>query len=63
MSLSFPPPQANFDIFDFELSDEDVKTLESFNNGFRACVPTVEEDGKIVPRDGKHPEYPFHIEF
>eukprot|EP01147_Barroeca_monosierra_P004274 gene4274-6593_t len=55
--------KANIDIFDFELSPEDVVDIESFDRGWRACLPTVEIDGKIVPRDGHHPQYPFHDEF
>eukprot|EP00055_Hartaetosiga_balthica_P004395 m.11405 g.11405 ORF g.11405 m.11405 type:complete len:328 (-) comp3833_c0_seq1:107-1090(-) len=54
---------ANFDIFDFELDEEDVKVIESFNRNWRACDPTIEVDGKTVLRDAHHPEYPFGEEF
>lgn len=51
--------QSNIDIFDFELSAEDMKVIESFNIPFRVCVPMIEVDGKKVPRDASHPHYPF----
>ena len=40
--FSFASHQANFDVLDFELSAEDVAAVESFERGWRACVPTVE---------------------
>eukprot|EP00056_Hartaetosiga_gracilis_P001399 m.44727 g.44727 ORF g.44727 m.44727 type:complete len:327 (-) comp10622_c0_seq1:1175-2155(-) len=54
---------ANFDIFDFELDDEDMKVVGNFNRNWRACNPTIEVDGKTVLRDAHHPEYPFGEEF
>ena len=29
-------------VFDFEMSAEDMKVMESFNIPFRACVPMIE---------------------
>lgn len=50
----------NGDLFDFTLSDEEMKVLDGFGrpNG-RVIVPMV--NGKA--RDGHHPHYPFNIEF
>ncbi|KAL7030659.1 hypothetical protein ACKWTF_006743 [Chironomus riparius] len=42
---------SNIDVFDFELTDEDIKDLESFGYTQRACVLEI---------DGSHPDYPFH---
>mmetsp|Transcript_17774 Transcript_17774/g.26632 ORF Transcript_17774/g.26632 Transcript_17774/m.26632 type:complete len:334 (-) Transcript_17774:145-1146(-) len=54
--------EANFDVLDFKLTAEDMKALAS-TNFFRSCVPTreVTVDGKkfVIPRDLKHPEFPF----
>ncbi len=33
--------QANIDVFDFALDDEDFVKLASINNGTRYCVPKV----------------------
>jgi len=61
--------EANYDIFDFELSQEDMNTLTNdlqvtLENGkvWRANVPTIEVDGKPVWRDAKHPLFPFHFD-
>ena len=40
-----------------------MRTMESFNNGWRACLPTIVVNGKTIPRDGSHPFYPFGEEF
>jgi len=42
---------SNIDVFDFELTDEDIKDLESFGYKQRACALEI---------DGCHPDYPFH---
>lgn len=55
--------KSNFEVFDFELSDDDIKVIESFNKPWRACIPMTEENGKKVPRDGHHPHFPFHIPY
>lgn len=44
----------NISLFDFELTDDEMKVLESFNCGQR-YVP--------FPLGVKHPHYPFHDEF
>lgn len=45
---------SNIDIFDFTLTDEEMKTIASFNRGYRFC-------GLEWAKDHKH--YPFNIPF
>ncbi|XP_041741878.1 aldo-keto reductase family 1 member A1-A [Coregonus clupeaformis] len=52
--------QQNLQVFDFSLSDEDMKQIESFNRNKRYIVPAVERDGKRVWRDAEHPHFPFN---
>ena len=44
-------------------SDDDMKVIGGFHRNWRACIPAIKVDGKMVPRDGKHAYYPFHEEF
>ncbi|XP_017775979.1 PREDICTED: aldose reductase-like [Nicrophorus vespilloides] len=44
----------NFDIFDFELSEEEVQYLDSCNKNVRVCPLTMFAD---------HPNYPFNTEY
>lgn len=46
--------QENGDVFDFSLSEDDMKVVESFNKPWRACA---------TQRDAKHPLHPFQIPF
>lgn len=46
--------EANLQVFDFEISSEDMKTLESLDCNARLCTHHWEVD---------HPHHPFHIEF
>lgn len=55
--------EANSQVFDFTLSEEDMTVLLAFHNGWRACIPMIEVNGEKVPRDGAHPEFPFHDEY
>ncbi|KAG7481385.1 hypothetical protein MATL_G00066190 [Megalops atlanticus] len=52
--------QQNIQVFDFNLSNEDMKQIESFNRNERLIIPTIEKDGKKVWRDAAHPHFPFH---
>lgn len=40
-----------------------MKTLLSLDINWRACIPTIEVDGKQVARDGAHPYFPFNIPY
>jgi len=54
----------NMQLFDFKLTKEDVDIIRSFNRNYRGGVPSVKnERGEVVPRDGAHPEFPFHEPF
>jgi alcohol dehydrogenase (NADP+) len=55
--------RSNFDVFDFKLSDEDMAALIGLNNNWRACLPKIEVNGEMVPRDKDHPYYPFGIPY
>lgn len=54
----------NLEIFDFELTSDDMKEVESFNRNWRACIPTITlEDGTVKERDAHHFLYPFNEPF
>ncbi|XP_069619210.1 aldo-keto reductase family 1 member C1-like isoform X2 [Ranitomeya imitator] len=44
----------NFKVFDFELTPEDMKTIDGLDRNLRYFV---------IPEFGVHPEYPFHEEY
>ncbi|XP_023273774.1 aldose reductase-like [Seriola lalandi dorsalis] len=46
--------QENFQVFDFELSDEEMKTVLGFNRNWRVCP---------MQWSTKHKDYPFNAEF
>ncbi|XP_053574932.1 aldo-keto reductase family 1 member C1 [Bombina bombina] len=56
LAKSFTPARIkqNFQVFDFQLNEEDMKTLESLNTNSRYTPVTMWKD---------HPEYPFHDEY
>ncbi|XP_066525989.1 aldo-keto reductase family 1 member B1 isoform X2 [Hoplias malabaricus] len=46
--------QENLQVFDFQLSDEEMKTVLGFNRNFRVCP---------MPWGVKHKDYPFNAEY
>ncbi|XP_029366609.1 aldo-keto reductase family 1 member A1-A [Echeneis naucrates] len=52
--------QQNLQVFDFSLSEDDMKLIESLNRNKRFIVPSIERHGKKVWRDAEHPHFPFH---
>jgi len=56
--------KANSEVFDFELSNEDMEAVTAFNKPWRACLPKIMlADGTEVARDKDHPHFPFGIPF
>lgn len=54
----------NGDLFDFEMTKDDMKEVESFHRPWRACIPKITlEDGTVKERDAHHFMYPFNIPF
>ncbi|XP_077464116.1 aldo-keto reductase family 1 member A1-B [Stigmatopora argus] len=49
----------NLQIFDFDLSSDEMSAVTALDKKWRYVLPVVEVDGKFVPRDGGHPHYPF----
>lgn len=50
----------NLQVFDFCLTEEEMKQIGSLNKGWRYIIPLITVDGKSVPRDATHPMYPFN---
>merc|ERR1712227_81950 len=55
----------NFQILDFELNEDDMATINSFNRNARFVPPRIEENGKMVYQGHwcSHPHFPFNIEY
>ena len=51
--------EENANIFDFQLSDDEMKEIDSFECNGRLIVPMIGDK----PRDAAHPHFPFHLEF
>jgi len=52
----------NYDVANFTLAAEDMTKIMAFNRNWHSCVPRITVDGKLVPRDAKHPEFPFGVD-
>uniref|UniRef100_A0ACB8F4G3 Alcohol dehydrogenase [NADP(+)] n=1 Tax=Sphaerodactylus townsendi TaxID=933632 RepID=A0ACB8F4G3_9SAUR len=50
----------NFQVFDFSLTEEEMRSIGNLNKNWRYIVPMVMVDGKPVARDAGHPLYPFN---
>lgn len=53
----------NIQIFDFSLEAEEMKSITELSQAWRYIVPTIQVDGKSVPRDAGHPHYPFNAPY
>jgi len=62
-SVNMERIQQNSEVFDFEITEEDMKSITACNKPWRACLPKVEKDGKVIERDAHHPLYPFGIAY
>ncbi|XP_053325471.1 aldo-keto reductase family 1 member A1 isoform X2 [Spea bombifrons] len=52
--------QQNLQVFDFSLSDEEMKEIGALNKNWRYIIPLITVSGKSVARDAGHPFYPFN---
>ncbi|XP_073400548.1 aldo-keto reductase family 1 member A1 isoform X1 [Dendrobates tinctorius] len=50
----------NFQVFDFSLTEEEMKQIGALNKNWRYIIPLITVDGKSVARDAGHPMYPFN---
>ncbi|XP_048395965.2 aldo-keto reductase family 1 member A1-B isoform X1 [Stegostoma tigrinum] len=50
----------NLQVFDFTLTEDDMKRIGSLNKNWRYIVPKIKVDNEFVPRDAQHPHYPFN---
>ncbi|XP_051866768.1 aldo-keto reductase family 1 member A1-B isoform X1 [Pristis pectinata] len=50
----------NLQVFDFILTEDEMKKIGSLNRNCRYIVPRVKVDNKFVFRDALHPHYPFN---
>ena len=59
-SVTFSRIEENFNVFDFNLTEDEMKHINTFECNGRVVVPK-NADGKI--RDAIHPHFPFHVDF
>ncbi|XP_078417160.1 aldo-keto reductase family 1 member A1-B isoform X2 [Cetorhinus maximus] len=50
----------NLQVFDFTLTEEEMKRIGTLSRNWRYIVPKIKIDDKFVPRDAQHPNYPFN---
>lgn len=50
----------NLQVFDFNLTGEEMDHIGTLNKNWRYIVPMVTVNGKLVARDAGHPLYPFN---
>ncbi|XP_077378109.1 aldo-keto reductase family 1 member A1-A isoform X1 [Festucalex cinctus] len=50
----------NLHVFDFCLSEDDMKLMDALNRSQRFIAPTVERGGRRLWRDAEHPHFPFN---
>jgi len=54
--------EQNFNVFDFSLTEKEMQLIKSYNRNWHFCVPQITVNGKLIPRDLKHPLFPFGID-
>ncbi|XP_069794887.1 aldo-keto reductase family 1 member A1-B isoform X2 [Narcine bancroftii] len=50
----------NLQVFDFVLTEDEMKMIASLDKNYRYIVPKIVVDNKSVFRDAQHPHYPFN---
>ncbi|XP_063795466.1 aldo-keto reductase family 1 member A1-like [Pseudophryne corroboree] len=50
----------NIQVFDFCLTEEEMKQIGALNKNWRYIIPHMPVGGKAVPVDASHPMYPFN---
>lgn len=53
----------NFDVFNFDLSEEDVRTIDALDRGAKGRINYIIKVPGANVRDEEHPHYPFKLEF
>lgn len=53
----------NFDVCNFELTEENLAAIAALNRDWRMNEPTITADGVVKKRDAGHKHYPFNDEF
>ena len=53
----------NLEVYEFELSPEDMEKINGLNKNLRKIIPINKlKSGECVLRDGKSRHFPFHFE-
>ncbi|XP_056389069.1 aldo-keto reductase family 1 member A1 isoform X4 [Hyla sarda] len=50
----------NLQVFDFCLTEDEMKEIGALNKNWRYIIPLITVNGKSVARDAGHPMYPFN---
>ncbi|XP_060686469.1 aldo-keto reductase family 1 member A1-B isoform X1 [Hemiscyllium ocellatum] len=50
----------NLQVFDFTLTEDEMKRIGTLNRNWRYIVPKIKIDNEFVHRDAQHPYYPFN---
>ncbi|KAM4642230.1 aldo-keto reductase family 1 member A1 [Discoglossus pictus] len=50
----------NLQVFDFCLTEEEMKEIGALNKNWRYIIPLITIAGKSIARDAAHPHYPFN---
>ncbi|XP_043555046.1 aldo-keto reductase family 1 member A1-B [Chiloscyllium plagiosum] len=50
----------NLQVFDFSLTEDEMKRIGTLNRNWRYIVPKIQVGNEFVHRDAQHPYYPFN---